>query len=241
MPPQLLPLEFNEKDVLDFLSFAETQNHRLPPFVFAPCQPPAPRTMDNRAIEYFERRQSLAPPEMETTDEPIEGDPTPFQLSILKILPENLRISEMARRFSSSFWFVSNALSGLERIGLVTRRANRRHWPTERGFALIGITPIPAPPHPCKAGQSIYFGKGEPTPPKPKTQLPSHITITQSNEGYFVKVGSTTLDIPFDSPDLARRGVESFLATKPGRKGLADYYKRKRAALFQFIGDENVT
>ena len=144
----------------------------------------------------------------------------------------------MARRLGVTFWHASSALVGLERIGLVTRLANRRHWPTEQGFALIGLAPTPAPRHPNrKAGQSVYFGKGNFTPPKPKAALPSHITISQNDEGFFININGATLDVPFDSRELARRGVEAWLATKPGRKGLADYFKRKRAALFQFVAE----
>jgi hypothetical protein len=224
-----------ESTIIELLELAEFEHTRLIKPTPYPCI--ATHTTDSRAIDLFEKWQESTPANLVEELKPIEDDPTEFQLNVLKTLPENLRISEIARRFSTSFWFISRALGDLEYIGLVTRRANRRHWPTEKGFALIGVTPIPAPPHPCKAGQSIHFGKGAPTPTKPKAQLPHNVSITESNEGFFININGVTLDVPFDSIELAKRGAEAFLATKLGRKGLADYFQRKRAALFQFMAE----
>lgn len=129
-----------EKELLYFLEYIETQNHRFPPFVFSPREAIPPRQIDHIAVNRYESRYGDV-----VNFELPPCDPTSYELEILKLLPYNLTILEIASQTNSKYNDVRSALAQLERIGLTARRASNQHWPTIEGFALIGLTPITPP------------------------------------------------------------------------------------------------
>lgn len=132
-----------EKDLLHFLHFIQAQNNHAPTAKLPAPLKPTPRQINHFAIDRFERRQGggLGCDEFEA----VAIAPSELELKCLSLLTKSFTILQISETLGETYESIKESLVILEYCNLATRRANSQHWPTPRGFFMLGIEPTSPP------------------------------------------------------------------------------------------------